>query len=119
MRCGTASPGHRVDNGVPYLGGTPRASARRCATGAYPQLESANRQAGLVYPRVPRTAGLRTAIEDNLVEGGISAVWFDEAPPADTPAWRAWRALQTGCLRTDDLSGSHDWHHYLAKLKGT
>jgi hypothetical protein len=61
-------------------------------------LEDIDRVAGIVYPRVPGTEGLKEAIESYFGEWGITVVWFDEPPPEGTPAWEAWRAWKEGRL---------------------
>ena len=62
------------------------------------ELEFLERQGALVYPSRPLTAGLDVDIEEVLAEWGLTVVWFDEPPPADSPAGEAWEALAAGTL---------------------
>ncbi len=68
----------------------------RNGTSAEVQLQDVERTTALVYPWRPRTAGLSSRIEDALGEWGISVVWFDEAPPENSPAYTSWEALKRG-----------------------
>jgi hypothetical protein len=61
-------------------------------------LQSVDRQIGVVYPRTPVTPGLKEQIVKELGDSGISVVWFDEPPSDDTPAWQAWLAMQAGAF---------------------
>jgi hypothetical protein len=55
-------------------------------------------QGALVYSRQPRSHGLRELIETELAAERLSVVWFDEAPPRESPAWGAWAAMGVGSL---------------------
>ena len=50
----------------------------------------------LVYPWRPGTPGLTEEIEETFGEYAISVVWFDEAPPENTSAGDAWKAVHAG-----------------------
>jgi len=88
----------------------------KSATGELVELESINRQAGLMYPITPSSNELRQLIEDSLGEWGISTLWFDDPPPSSTPGGSAWAALQSGQIETDDLHGSVTWKTYLKQI---
>lgn len=62
------------------------------------ELDAVERSAGIVYPKTPEAPGLKEAIETELGEWGISAVWFDQPPPEGSLAWHAWQAMQEGSL---------------------
>lgn len=98
-----------------YLNGM--ISIERGTKGDSAALESIDRQAALVYPRTPHCADVRISIEEELGRWGITTLWFDEPPPAHTPGGKAWAALQSGEIPTDDLRGSPCWDAYLLQLR--
>ena len=98
-----------------YLDGT--ISLQRGMTGERIVLPNIDRQAALFYPKTPRSAHVRTSIEEELGEWGITTIWFDDPPPSDSLGGKAWAALQSGEIPTDDLCGSADWDDYLLQLR--
>lgn len=97
-----------------YLDGT--ISVKRGTKGERTALEGIGRQAALIYPRTPRRADVRAGIEEELGQWGITTIWFDEPPPSDSPGGKAWAALKSGEIRTDNLRGSPYWDAYLLQL---
>lgn len=99
-----------------YLDGT--LAIERGTQGDSAALENIDRQAALVYPKTPHRDDVRISIEQELGQWGITALWFDEPPAADTPGGKAWAALRSGEIPTDDLRGSPRWDAYLLRLRG-
>ena len=64
------------------------------------ELEHHERQAGIIYPRMPKTRGLAERIESELAEWGIMILWFDQPRPPGTPDWRVWQAFLAGKFGT-------------------
>lgn len=83
------------------------------------ELRTVTLQGVLVYPAAPRSAATRQAIEAEMGEWGIVPHWFDEPPMTGTPGGKAWAALTSGEIPSQDLRRSKRWRNWIRRIRRT